>query len=117
MKALEIPRGEVRPYGWIAAEIGRPSVEATPVNRNEREAVAKVFSRFGEDMSSSTETVVVRLNSGAGGLADVVRALDAEGLKVSKLRLDEPSLDDVFLDKTGRSLEGEHDDSADEAQA
>ncbi len=24
MKALEIPRGEVRPYGWIAAEIGRP---------------------------------------------------------------------------------------------
>jgi O-6-methylguanine DNA methyltransferase len=23
-KAAEIPRGEVRPYGWIAAEIGRP---------------------------------------------------------------------------------------------
>ncbi|HEY2917268.1 MAG TPA: methylated-DNA--[protein]-cysteine S-methyltransferase [Candidatus Limnocylindrales bacterium] len=23
-KALEIPRGEVRPYGWIAAEIGSP---------------------------------------------------------------------------------------------
>jgi O-6-methylguanine DNA methyltransferase len=24
LKAGEIPRGEVRPYGWIAAEIGRP---------------------------------------------------------------------------------------------
>ena len=24
MKALEIPRGEVRPYAWVAAEIGRP---------------------------------------------------------------------------------------------
>lgn len=24
LKALEIPRGEVRPYGWIAREIGRP---------------------------------------------------------------------------------------------
>ena len=23
-KALEIPRGEVRPYSWIASEIGRP---------------------------------------------------------------------------------------------
>ena len=23
-KAMEIPRGEVRPYGWVAAEIGRP---------------------------------------------------------------------------------------------
>ncbi|HEX9069027.1 MAG TPA: methylated-DNA--[protein]-cysteine S-methyltransferase [Ktedonobacterales bacterium] len=25
LKALEIPRGEVRPYGWIAREIGRPA--------------------------------------------------------------------------------------------
>jgi methylated-DNA-[protein]-cysteine S-methyltransferase len=24
-KALEIPRGEVRPYGWVAKEIGRPN--------------------------------------------------------------------------------------------
>jgi O-6-methylguanine DNA methyltransferase len=24
MKALDIPHGQVRPYGWIAAEIGRP---------------------------------------------------------------------------------------------
>ena len=24
-KTLDIPRGEVRPYGWIAAEIGRPA--------------------------------------------------------------------------------------------
>ncbi len=24
-KALEIPRGEVRPYGWVAREIGRPN--------------------------------------------------------------------------------------------
>jgi O-6-methylguanine DNA methyltransferase len=30
MKALEIPPGEVRPYGWIAKEIGRPgAVRAT----------------------------------------------------------------------------------------
>ena len=25
LKALEIPRGEVRTYGWIAAQIGRPA--------------------------------------------------------------------------------------------
>jgi ABC-2 type transport system ATP-binding protein len=36
----------------------------------------------------------------------VVRALDAAGLEVSNLRLDEPSLNDVVLAKTGRSLEG-----------
>jgi len=28
LKALEIPRGEVRTYGWIAAEIGHPAAVA-----------------------------------------------------------------------------------------
>jgi ABC-2 type transport system ATP-binding protein len=46
----------------------------------------------------------------------VVRALDSEGVRVTNLRLDEPSLDDVFLEKTGRSLEGEEEsDDAPEA--
>jgi ABC-2 type transport system ATP-binding protein len=35
-----------------------------------------------------------------------VRALDAEGVQVEQLQLHAPSLDDVFLAKTGRSLEG-----------
>jgi ABC-2 type transport system ATP-binding protein len=35
-----------------------------------------------------------------------VRALDAEGLRVARIHLHEPTLDDVFLAKTGRSLEG-----------
>lgn len=90
----------------LKAEIGRPSVEATPANRDERDAVAKVLSRFGEEISAQPGAVAVRLDHGAGDLADVVRALDREGLKVSNLRLDEPTLDDVFLAKTGRSLEG-----------
>ena len=103
----------------LKSEIGRPSVEATPANRDERDAVAKVLSRFGQEIPSQPETVSVRLGHGAGGLAAVVRALDAENLKVSNLRLDEPTLDDVFLEKTGRSLEGAGDDEpdAEEAQA
>ena len=36
----------------------------------------------------------------------VVGALDAEHLKVEHLQLHQPSLDDVFLAKTGRTLEG-----------
>jgi ABC-2 type transport system ATP-binding protein len=90
----------------LKAEIGRPSVEATPMEPRERDAVAKVLSRFGEEIPAQPGAVAVRLNSGAGDLADVVRALDADNLKVSNLRLEEPSLDDVFLEKTGRSLEG-----------
>jgi ABC-2 type transport system ATP-binding protein len=49
----------------------------------------------------------------------VVRALDSENVSVANLRLDEPSLDDVFLAKTGRSLEGageDEDGAMEEAQ-
>jgi ABC-2 type transport system ATP-binding protein len=100
----------------LKAEIGRPSVEATPASPEERAAVAKALVRFGEEIPAQPGAVAVRLDHGAGDLADVVRALDAENLKVSNLRLDEPSLNDVFLEKTGRSLEGAGE-RAEEAQA
>jgi ABC-2 type transport system ATP-binding protein len=47
----------------------------------------------------------------------VVRALDAAGLEVANLQLHAPSLDDVFLSKTGRSLEGAGDDGRDAGAA
>ena len=100
----------------LKAEIGRPSVEATPASPAERHAVVGVLVRFGEEIPSQPGTVAVRLSGGASGLADVVRALDAENLKVSNLRLEEPSLDDVFLAKTGRSLEGAGDGGENDAE-
>src|SRR3712207_4477549 len=102
----------------LKAEIGRPSVEATPMNPEERDAVARALGPFGEEIPAQPGAVAVRLDHGAGDLADVVRVLDAEDLKVSNLRLDEPSLNDVFLVKTGRSLEGagEGEPKAEEAQ-
>ena len=48
----------------------------------------------------------MRLPAGVGDLAEIVRALDSEGLAIADLRLHPPTLDDVFLEKTGRSLEG-----------
>jgi ABC-2 type transport system ATP-binding protein len=43
-----------------------------------------------------------------------VRTLDAENLPIADLRLHTPTLDDVFLAKTGRSLEGAGDEQDDE---
>jgi ABC-2 type transport system ATP-binding protein len=54
--------------------------------------------------------VAVRLRPGVDDLAEVIRALDAEGLRVTNVELHAPTLDDVFLNKTGRSLEGAADD-------
>jgi ABC-2 type transport system ATP-binding protein len=95
----------------LKAEIGRPSVEAVPANPDDRAAIAGVLQRFGEPTGATPNGVAVRLRSGADGLADVVRALDAEGLELSHLQLHAPSLDDVFLEKTGRSLEGDAEES------
>jgi ABC-2 type transport system ATP-binding protein len=88
----------------LKAEIGRPSVEATPADRGERDAVAAVLSRFGGAVPGPPNAAAVRLEPGED-LASVVRALDAAGLKVADLQLHQPSLDDVFLAKTGRKLE------------
>jgi ABC-2 type transport system ATP-binding protein len=91
--------------GALKAQIGRPTVEAVPADESELERVASVLARFGEPCASS-QGAAVRLRSGETDLADIVRALDAESLKVEHLQLHQPSLDDVFLAKTGRSLEG-----------
>jgi ABC-2 type transport system ATP-binding protein len=56
----------------------------------------------------------VRLSEGEAQLADVVRALDAEDIHVQHLQLHAPTLDDVFLAKTGRSLEGAAEDESEE---
>ena len=49
----------------------------------------------------------MRLAGGDAQLAEVVRALDSENIVIKELQLHAPTLDDVFLAKTGRSLEGE----------
>ena len=56
--------------------------------------------------------MAVRLEHGVQDLAGIVRALDAEGIKIENLALHAPSLDDVFLAKTGRSLEGAEEEDA-----
>jgi ABC-2 type transport system ATP-binding protein len=94
----------------LKAEIGRPSVEAIPAEPQDRPRVLEVLGRFGEPVASSPKSVAVRLAGGEAQLADVVRALDAEGLSVEHLQLHAPTLDDVFLAKTGRSLEGAADE-------
>jgi ABC-2 type transport system ATP-binding protein len=94
----------------LKAEIGRPTLEVTPSEAAEGERVVAVLDRFGERVPAARDSVGVRLDSGAEALTDVVRALDAEGLRVADIDLHAPTLDDVFLEKTGRHLEGAGDD-------
>ena len=90
----------------LKAEIGRPTVEAAPQQEDETERMREVLARFGSPQRADRGRVAVRLDEGSAELADVVRALDAEGIAVQDLEIHAPTLDDVFLAKTGRRLEG-----------
>ena len=91
----------------LKAEIACSTVEAHPANAEERGAVATVLERFGSQTAGfSPGTVAVQLATSDGNLAEIVRALDAEDLRIAHLQIHEPTLDDVFLAKTGRHLEG-----------
>jgi ABC-2 type transport system ATP-binding protein len=104
-----IDHGRIVAEGTPAAlkdEIGHPTVEVVPSDPEQRPALARILERFGEATLLSPKSLAVRLAGDEFGLADVVRALDAEELHVDHLQLHAPSLDDVFLAKTGRTLEG-----------
>jgi ABC-2 type transport system ATP-binding protein len=90
----------------LKAEIGRPTVEIMPSDPEQRDRVADILRRFGELVQVSPDSVAVRCAHGDLDLAEIIRALDAEDLPVANLQLHAPSLDDVFLEKTGRTLEG-----------
>src|SRR4051812_258268 len=104
-----IDRGRIVAEGTpsdLKADIGRSSVEVVPADPGDREAIAALMSRFGQPAAAAPKAVAVQLDDATDGPAELVRALDAEGLRAAGLQVHAPSLDDVFLAKTGRSLEG-----------
>jgi len=101
----------------LKSEIELPTVEAVPRDSGDRRAVAQVLEQFGEISASSPKGAAVRLRDGESALAGVVRALDAKDIAIEQLQLHAPSLDDVFLAKTGRSLEGSGGGAPDEPEA
>ena len=90
----------------LKAEIGRPTVEVVPADPEQRDRLAAVLGRFGEIVQLSPTSIAVRCGHDEYDLAEIVRALDAEELHAANIQLHAPSLDDVFLEKTGRTLEG-----------
>jgi len=104
-----IDRGKIVAEGTptqLKAEIGSPSVEVVPADPSVSDAFAEHLSRFGALARDARGAVTVQLPAGEEQLAEVVRTLDQAHLKVASLQLHQPSLDDVFLAKTGRKLEG-----------
>ena len=71
-----------------------------------------MLERFGERLPAKDGKLMVEVADGAAAIAPVVRALDEAGILVESLDLVEPTLDDVFVEKTGQHLEGEDEAAA-----
>jgi ABC-2 type transport system ATP-binding protein len=115
-----IDRGRIVAEGTpeaLKAEIGRPSVEVVPQDRAQRDRVAEILAAFGSPAPAPPGAAAARLDRGAEQIADVVRALDQAHIAVLEIQLHAPTLDDVFLAKTGHRLTTEETAAAAEAAA
>lgn len=89
----------------LKAAVGSPTLiigvapERTP-------EVLTILEAFGERRPAPEARVAIGLDGGAARVPEVVRVIDDAGISLSHLELNDPSLDDVFAEATGRRLEG-----------
>src|SRR3954468_15364370 len=98
-------------------EIGNPHIQLQPAQGSVVEAEA-ILAPIGKLLPPKDgKKVLVEVENGAADIPRVVRALDEAGIAVESLELVRPSLDDVFVEKTGYHLEDESEEAAEQAPA
>jgi ABC-2 type transport system ATP-binding protein len=97
----------------LKAQVGRPHLELS-LAAEVAERAREVVSRFGKPLPAKDGKILVELAGGATEVAPVVVALDESGIAVESLELVQPSLDDVFVAKTGYHLEAEEEDTGEQ---
>jgi ABC-2 type transport system ATP-binding protein len=99
----------------LKAEVGDPTLHVTLADPGQAASAEAALGPLGELIPGRPGAVAMRLKEGASGLPAVVRALDDAGVRVAALDVAEPTLDDVFVAKTGRHLEAEGEDAPPQA--
>jgi ABC-2 type transport system ATP-binding protein len=97
----------------LKAQVGRPRLDLTLLEDEDLARAREVVARFGDHRPATDGAhLSVALETGAREVAPVVRALDDAGFVVASLDLVQPTLDDVFAEKTGHRLEGSENGAA-----
>jgi len=100
----------------LKAEVGKPHLELGILD-GDGERAKEVAAGFGRLLPDREDKLLVELEGGANDVAKVVRALDESGIMFGSLELVEPTLDDVFVAKTGEHLEGDEMPTADPVES
>jgi ABC-2 type transport system ATP-binding protein len=94
----------------LKAEMGHDVVSVS-LNGADPGATEAALSRLPglERVVSEPEALALYVEDGASSIAEIVRRLDQDQIRVGAISVSRPSLDDVFLKATGRRLEGDDD--------
>lgn len=84
----------------VTVEFGEPGDAAAAAD-------AVTWVPTAHEITADGDVLTFRAGHGDAVMPEVVRALDATGIRLRSVRVDRPSLDDVFLSLTGRSLRDE----------
>ena len=89
----------------LKTQVGAPTLRVDVWDKDLRSA-KEIMLQFGEERPARKGRIAIGLNAGTRGITVVLKALEDQSIEVQHVELDEPSLDDVFADATGRRLEG-----------
>ncbi len=99
----------------LKAEIGNPHIQLQ-LAPDSIAAAESILAPIGKLLPPKDGgKVLVEVENGAADIPRVVRALDEAGIAVEALELVKPTLDDVFVEKTGYHLEEESEENAEKA--
>jgi ABC-2 type transport system ATP-binding protein len=92
----------------VKADIGRDSVSVS-LDGADADATTRAIGELPglERVVAEADALALYVDDGAGSIAEIVRRLDRASITVGAIAVARPSLDDVFLEATGRRLEGE----------
>jgi ABC-2 type transport system ATP-binding protein len=94
----------------LKAEVGRPHLDLVLADGSDLRRARELVARFGANRPAAEGChLSIALERGAADIAPILRALDEADFAVAELELKQPTLDDVFLEKTGEHLEGAED--------
>ena len=92
----------------VSVELRRADPEETKQAIGELEGLERIVAEDG--------ALALYVEDGATSIAEIVRKLDEASVQVGAISVAQPSLDDVFLEATGRRLEGASPGEADRAR-
>jgi ABC-2 type transport system ATP-binding protein len=101
----------------LKAEIGK-DVVSVELHGADAERTQQVIGELpGLDrVIAEPDALALFVENGAGSIAEIVRRLDTADVEVGAISVSRPSLDDVFLEATGRRLEGAQAEAVDESE-